>query len=232
MVHKQPHLNDRQRTPLLAVTELHQTAFLLPLEEVISQVIVYDTGIALSKFQTTFVHVSLDFIELFGKQRQSPVHLLQSAFRLLEELTGILKRGTFRTGIKYPCIYQHRQNAVQVILEQLVLLGYLLADIVQPQFIVYLLQEQVTAVVAALLPLLYVRFRVIFHDDILVLFFFNGCHFGNSGASPFNRIFAAQLFAEFLDGSELLNDFGGASSFICAVSLDGIQVCEASALFN
>ena len=112
------------------------------------------------------------------------------------------------------------------------LFSYLLADIVQPQFIVYLLQEQVTAVVAALFSLLYVRFRIVFHDDILVLFFLNGCHLCDSGASPFNRIFAAQLFAKFLDGSELLNDSGGASSFICAVSLDGIQVCEASALFN
>ena len=51
-----------------------------------------------------------------------------------------------------------------------------------------------------LFTFLYVRFRVIFRDDILVLFF--------------------------------LNDFGAAISFIYAVALDGIQVCEASALFN
>ena len=52
------------------------------------------------------------------------------------------------------------------------LLRYLLADIVQPQLIVYLLQEQVAAVVAALFTLLYVCLRVILHYDLLVLFFF------------------------------------------------------------
>ena len=93
MVHEQSHLHNWQRTALLAVSELHQAAFLLALEEVVRQVIVHHLRVALPKFQTTFIHVRLDFIELFGKQRQRPVHLLQSAPGLLEELSGILKRG-------------------------------------------------------------------------------------------------------------------------------------------
>ena len=44
------------------------------------------------------------------------------------------------------------------------------------------------------------------------------------GTSPFNRIFAAQLFAKFLDGSELLNDFGGALAIFLSERFDCIQV--------
>ena len=93
MVHEQTHLHDRQRTALLAVSELYQAAFLLALEEVVRQVIVHHLRVSLPELPAPLVYVRLDFIELFGKQRQCPVHLLQSALGLLEELPGIFKRG-------------------------------------------------------------------------------------------------------------------------------------------
>ena len=104
------------------------------------------------------------------------------------------------------------------------LLRYLLADIIQPQLIVYLLQEEVAAVVAALFALLYVRLRVIFHDDILVLFFFCVRHFRDSGARPLNGILASQLLAKLLDGPELLDDLRGAPSVIFSERFDCVQV--------
>lgn len=104
----------------------------------------------------------------------------------------------------------------QVILELLVLLRYLLADIVQPKL------EQVAAVVTALLSLLDIRLWVIFHDNLLVLFFLKGRHLGNPGTGSFYGVGSVKFLSKFFDGSELLNNFGCAFPFISVVPLDGI----------
>ena len=91
MVHEQAHLHDRQRAAFLAMTELHQTAFLLPLEKVVRQVIINHLRIALAELLAALVYIRLDFVELSCKKRQGPVHLLQRAVRLLKELPCILE---------------------------------------------------------------------------------------------------------------------------------------------
>ena len=92
MVHEQAHLHDGQRTALLAVTVLHQTALFLPLEEVVRQVIVDDTGVALPQLEAALVHVRLDLVELRRQQGQCPIDLLKGALRLLEEHLRVLQR--------------------------------------------------------------------------------------------------------------------------------------------
>ena len=68
MVHEQAHLHNRQRTAFLTVAILHQTTFLLPLEEVVRQVVVHNAGVALPEFETALVHVGLDLVELASQQ--------------------------------------------------------------------------------------------------------------------------------------------------------------------
>lgn len=66
MVHEQPRLYKGQRTALFAVAKPHQSAFLLPLKEVVRRVIVHNLRITLPKLLAALIHICLYLAELRG----------------------------------------------------------------------------------------------------------------------------------------------------------------------
>ena len=65
-VHEQPRLYKGQRTALFAVAKPHQSAFLLPLKEVVRRVIVHNLRITLPKLLAALIHICLYLAELRG----------------------------------------------------------------------------------------------------------------------------------------------------------------------
>ena len=101
--------------------------------------------------------------------------------------------------MQYPRVHQHGQDAVQVILHQLVFLGYLLTDIVKSQLIVYLLQEKVSAVVAAPLVAFDENRRLELDDDLFTGLLFCSRQLFHICTSGTNWIFVTK------PGLELVN---------------------------
>ena len=66
MVHEQPRLYKGQRTALFAVAKPHQSAFLLPLKEVVRRVIVHNLRITFPKLLAALIHICLYLAELRG----------------------------------------------------------------------------------------------------------------------------------------------------------------------
>ena len=104
------------------------------------------------------------------------------------------------------------------------LLCYLLADIIQSQLIIYLLQEQITAIIITLFSLLYIYTRVIFHDDPLLFLFLKRCHLRYPGTGPFNRVLAAKPFAKLFNSPELLDYLGGTLAIFFSKRFDCVQI--------
>lgn len=63
---EQPRLYKGQRTALFAVAKPHQSAFLLPLKEVVRRVIVHNLRITLPKLLAALIHICLYLAELRG----------------------------------------------------------------------------------------------------------------------------------------------------------------------
>ena len=134
------------------MTVLDKTSFFLPLEEVVRQVIIHDTYVALPEFEATLVHICLYLIKLCRQQAESLIDLMDILFRLLKEPPSIFQSRQLRAGIQQTSVKQVRKDFVEVVLI-LVLLLYFLADIVQTKLIIDILKEQIAAIVAALLVL-------------------------------------------------------------------------------
>ena len=177
---------------LLGVAVLLETLFLFGFEKVVGTVVEEDLVISFGHFQTVGIKLCLNEIRLLGDDFQGPINVLQIEVGRFQKLLGMLIGGQLGGRVQDPCVQEPGEDAVQVEGEA-VAIGDLLGDLVKPQFVIDLLQEQIPSVVKTLFVRSYELIWCIRHHDLSRIFFFFSVELFDVFLGPLNGIPTVQF---------------------------------------
>ena len=144
-VHEHSHLHDRIRTVFLGRSVLPHTLFLFNFEVIIGAVVIEYFVVPLSRCLAEFVQRGLNEILLLSDYFQRAVNILQRIGGRFQQSLRIAVSRQLGAWLQNPSVYQMCKDIPQRVRKS-IFLADLLADIIQSQFVKYLLQKQISAV--------------------------------------------------------------------------------------